>query len=65
MKIPSTDLEQKGWIVCLVMMAVALICLVFGIKEYGAYLLVIGLAGLGIFCGMAHKKKWITKESRL
>lgn len=62
MKIPNTDLEQKAWMVCLIMVSVVLISIMFGIQEYGKYLLLAGLVGLGLLCFVAHKKNWIVKE---
>jgi len=62
MKIPDTDLEQKCWVIIAFLMFAALIGISFGLQEYGVYLVSVGIIGLGMFCFVAHKKKWIKNE---
>jgi len=65
MKIPTTNLEQKCLIIILLGLISAIITIPLGLKEYGGYVWLAGIACTGILCFIAYRKKWISKEAKL
>ena len=66
MKLPQTDIEQKVWIGMLCMLFTVVIIKTLNVPDnLITYALITPLILLGIFCTIAKKKNWISKEKHL
>ena len=65
MKLPKTNLEQKCWIVILIVVMSTLFSIVLGFETLLKWFVVIGLASFLSICIIAKKKNWISKETKL